>query len=148
MCARRLLASNPVSPTKSGLFVSRLLLLLAALFALVMACLPQPPQLPGQPSDKLQHIVAFVVLTLLARAAYPAVRPAITFASLAAFGALIEIVQSIPVLHRDASVVDWIVDCLAVATTLGMLMIAKRLIGTGRASTPKLRTMKTRNPTP
>lgn len=104
-----------------------------------MACLPQPPQLPGQPSDKLQHIVAFVVLTLLSGAAYPAVRPAITFAILAAFGALIEIVQSIPALHRDASVVDWIVDCLAVAATLGILMIANRLIRTAWASTPRVR---------
>ena len=70
MCARQLTASNPVSSAKSPLFVWRLLLLLATLFALVMACIPQPPQLPGQPSDKLQHIVAFVVLTLLAQAVF------------------------------------------------------------------------------
>lgn len=47
------------------------------------------------------------------------------FASLAAFGALIEIAQSIPALHRDASGVDWIVDCLAVVTTLAILAIGK-----------------------
>lgn len=127
-----------MSPAKSGRLVSRLLLLLAALFALVMASLPQPPQLPGQPSDKLQHIVAFVVLTLLSRTSYPTARPVIIFASLAAFGAVIEIVQRIPFLHRETSVVDWVVDCLAITATLGVLMLAKRPIGAARASTPRV----------
>lgn len=96
-----------------------------ALFAFIMASVPQPPQLPVETSDKLQHIIAFVVLTLLARGAYPALPPAVIFFSLAAFGALIEFVQAIPVLHRDASFVDWLVDGLAVAVTLSVLVLGR-----------------------
>jgi len=44
---------------------SRGLFWTAAAFALVMAIVPHPPELPGQPSDKVQHIVAFATLALL-----------------------------------------------------------------------------------
>ena len=37
-----------------------------------MAVLPHPPQLPGEPTDKIQHVLAFTVLTALACAAWPA----------------------------------------------------------------------------
>lgn len=46
----------------------------AAAFALVMAWLQQPVAVPGDPSDKLRHIIAFAVLALLAALAYPRVR--------------------------------------------------------------------------
>jgi hypothetical protein len=36
-----------------------------------MALLPKPPTLPGTPSDKLQHVAAFAVLSALAAAAWP-----------------------------------------------------------------------------
>jgi len=107
----------------------RLLFFGAVLFALVMASLPQPPQIPGQPSDKVQHIIAFVVLTVLARAAYPAVHPWKILVSLGGFGALIEAVQAIPALHRDASMLDWLADCMAVAVTLCVLAIGLKRVG-------------------
>ncbi len=100
----------------------------AVLFAVIMASLPQPPQIPGQPSDKVQHIMAFAVLTLLARLAYPATKRWRLFVSLAFLGALIEAVQAIPMLHRDASLLDWLADCGAVGTTLGFMAIMSRIV--------------------
>lgn len=112
---------------RSRIVVLRLAFCGAVLFAMVMASLPQPPQIPGQPSDKVQHILAFAVLTLLAVLAYPRARRWRLFASLAAFGALIEVVQAIPALHRDASVLDWLADCGAVAITLGVMAAASKV---------------------
>ena len=48
----------------------RLLFWAGAFFAFVMAVLPQPPELPGAPSDKVQHMLAFATLGLLAAWAY------------------------------------------------------------------------------
>ncbi len=90
----------------------------AALFALVMASLPKPPHLPGDPGDKVQHIIAFLTLAALAAAAYPRV-PLLRLAlGLSAFGAVIETIQLIPALNRDAEWVDWLADTAAAALVL------------------------------
>jgi len=65
---------------------------------------------PGEPSDKVQHIVAFLVLAALGRWAYPKTRKRMLLLGLMAFGALIEIVQAIPQLHRDSDLLDWLAD--------------------------------------
>lgn len=88
----------------------RILFWAAAAFAFVMAIVPHPPKLPGHPSDKIQHIVAFLVLALLGMWAYPAARKRQILFGLAAFGALIEFVQAIPQLHRDSDPLDWLAD--------------------------------------
>lgn len=90
----------------------------ALLFAFVMALLPKPPQLPTDPSDKVQHMIAFGVLACLASRAYYQTAYWKVFLGLAAAGAAIELLQSIPVLHRDASLLDFVVDCGAVAVVL------------------------------
>lgn len=90
----------------------------AALFALVMAVLPHPPELPGAPSDKIQHIAAFLVLGALASFAYPATSPVHLGAGLSLFGAFIEAVQYIPSLHRDSDPMDWMADTAAAALML------------------------------
>ena len=90
----------------------------AAIFAFVMAIVPQPPQLPGEPSDKVQHIIAFATLGVLSSFAYPATTLTRLLASLSLFGAVIEVVQAIPSLHRDSDVVDWIADTVAVIVVL------------------------------
>jgi VanZ family protein len=91
------------------------------LFAFVMAVVPHPPMLPGQPSDKLQHIVAFIVLALLGRLAYPETRKRVLLFGLMAFGALIEVAQAIPMIHRDADPFDWLADT---AAALAVFVIA------------------------
>ena len=98
----------------------------ALLFAFVMAVLPQPPKLPGAPTDKVLHIVAFLTLSALAATAYPRVGLVRIAVWLSAFGALIEIVQAVPALHRDADVVDWLVDTAAVAVALGVVWLFRR----------------------
>ena len=90
----------------------------AAAFAFVMAVLPHLPQLPGAPSDKVQHVIAFTTLGLLAAWAYPRASLLRLVLGLSLFGALIEVVQAIPSLHRDSDVVDWIADTLACALAL------------------------------
>ena len=83
-----------------------------------MAVMPHPPQLPGEPNDKVQHIIAFATLAALGSFAYfstPIVR---LLVGLSLFGALIEVVQAIPALHRDSDVMDWIADTAAVLVVL------------------------------
>jgi VanZ family protein len=99
----------------------RLLFWAAALFALVMAVLPHPPELPGEPSDKIQHIAAFATLGTLAAWAYAGTALLQLLAGLSLFGALIEVVQAIPALHRDADVKDWLADTIAIAFVLVLI---------------------------
>ena len=96
----------------------RLLFWAAAIFAFVMAVLPHPPELPGSPSDKLQHIAAFATLGVLGAWAYAGAALLQLFVGLSLFGALIEVVQAIPALHRDSDVKDWIADVIAAALVL------------------------------
>lgn len=90
----------------------------AAVFAFVMAVLPHPPQLPGAPSDKVQHIAAFLVLGALASLAWPRTSPVYLATLLSLFGAVIELVQLIPALNRDGDPVDWIADTAAAGLML------------------------------
>lgn len=107
--------------------LARLLFWSAAAFALVMACLPQAAALPGNPNDKLLHILAFAVLALLAAFAYPRIRLLTILAGLSSFGAMIELVQLIPALNREADWTDWAADTLAAAAVLGCVFLLRRL---------------------
>jgi hypothetical protein len=78
-----------------------------------MALLPHPPQLPGNPSDKIQHVAAFATLGLLGFYAYPRLSALRLVAALSVFGALIEIAQAIPLVHRDSDPLDWLADTAA-----------------------------------
>ena len=77
--------------------------------------------MPGEPNDKVQHIIAFATLTLLGSFAYPAVALLKLLVRLSLFGAFIEVVQAIPALHRDSDVLDWVADTGAVAVVLLLL---------------------------
>ena len=114
-----------------GLSILRLAFWVAATVALVMALLPHPPQLPGEPSDKIQHIAAFLVLGALASFAYPRTNPVLLAAGLSLFGALIEVLQLIPTLHRDGDPLDWLADTAAVALIITLLrrFIARSIEG-------------------
>jgi hypothetical protein len=46
---------------------------------------------------------------------------------MAAFGALIEIVQLIPMLHRDSDWHDWVADVFAVVIALGCFALYQRV---------------------
>ena len=82
-----------------------------------MALIP-PPDIPGEPGDKIQHMMAFATLGGLAAAGW---RERRLVAWLAAFGASIELFQAIPALHRDAELLDWLADMAATAMALGVV---------------------------
>jgi hypothetical protein len=86
-----------------------------ALFALVMALLPHPPHVPLEPSDKIQHAIAFATLGLLGGLGYPRLSAVKLIGALSLYGAGIEVLQAIPVLHRDSDPLDWLADTLACA---------------------------------
>jgi VanZ family protein len=100
---------------------------LAVAFTFVMATLPRPPQLPGAPSDKVQHIVAFLVLAALASFAYRATSTLRLLIGLSLFGAAIELVQLIPLLHRNGDWVDWLADTAAAGTVLVLVRLRRKV---------------------
>jgi len=99
----------------------KLLFWAASAFTFVMAVMPHPLQLPGSPSDKVEHIVAFLTLAGLSAWAYPRSSRVRLLVGLSLFGAAIELVQAIPALHRDSDVVDWLADTVAAAAMLTAL---------------------------
>jgi VanZ family protein len=98
----------------------------AAIFAFVMAVIPHPPELPGEPSDKIQHMAAFASLGLLSAWAYARTRLLLLLVGLSLYGAFIELVQAIPALHRDSDVKDWIADTVACGIVLLVIALWRR----------------------
>ena len=121
--------SMRVEGTRSGQLPIRLLCALAFAAALgltmVMALVPQPPELPVALSDKAQHATAFAILAGLGACAWPR-RLAQIAVVLMIIGGLIEILQMIPILHRDAEFADWAAD---VAATLATLLVVRMIQG-------------------
>ena len=91
----------------------------SAVFAFVMALLPKPPSLPiDRFGDKFEHMLAFGVLTLLARLAWRRAGSTRILERLSFLGALIEVFQATPGLQRDCDPRDWAADTLAVVVVL------------------------------
>jgi type III secretory pathway component EscS len=112
---------------KQVTLIARILFWCAALVTFVMAVIPQPPHLPGNPSDKLQHLAAFLVLALLASRAYPSAPALVVGLCLGLFGAAIELVQAIPQLHRDPDALDLVIDVVAIsAVFFAVTWLARR----------------------
>lgn len=103
---------------------ARVAFVLAALVAFVMASLPHPPRIPGEPSDKILHVVAFATLGVFAGAGFRRRSVWWLFAMLSVFGALIEAVQAIPALNRDSELADLLADMVAALVAL----VAVRLV--------------------
>ena len=108
----------------------RLVLVAAVVFAVTMALLPKPPHVPiDQFGDKFEHMLAFGVITLLATIAYPRFPLPRLVERLSFLGALIEVAQSIPALHRDCDIHDWIADTLAITVVLLIVWAVRRQRG-------------------
>jgi hypothetical protein len=111
-----------------GTFAARALFLVALAFTLYMALLPHPPKLPIDTwGDKAEHSLAFVTLSLLAFFALPDEHPLRLGEHLSFIGALIEVVQAIPALHRDCDILDWATDTAAIALTLFLLQLVRTM---------------------
>jgi len=77
------------------------------------------------PWDKAAHFLAFYVLTLLAVAAFPRRSKFFIGAALSMFGALIEVVQATPIVHRDADWHDWLADTIAIVAVMLPMLAAR-----------------------
>ena len=113
--------------------LARIALWAAICLAVVMALLPHPPALPTDAyGDKVQHMMAFAVMALLAAIAYPEVPLPRIAERLSFLGALIEVAQSIPMLGRDCDIRDWFADTGAVVVVIGLYALVRHLAGRDR----------------
>ncbi|MCH7627744.1 hypothetical protein [Novosphingobium sp.] len=99
---------------------------IAATGAVTMAVLPRPPRVPlDRYGDKVEHMIAFATLSLLAVLAFPRM-PRLRIAERLSFlGALIEVLQSIPALHRDCDIRDWIADTIAIVVVVAVMNLVR-----------------------
>jgi hypothetical protein len=94
--------------------LARVALVLALAFILFMALSPSPPVTPiDRFGDKVEHMTAFGSLLVLARLSFPLLPAWVAVERLAFFGALIEVFQAIPSLHRSCDWRDWVADVAA-----------------------------------
>lgn len=97
---------------------------LAALsFTFYSAVIPPREALHLVPWDKAEHFLAFYALTGLAVAAFPRRNLLVIAALLSAFGAFIEFVQGLDIVHRDRDFWDWVADTLAIAAALAPMIL-------------------------
>lgn len=108
--------------------LARILFWPCFVFALVMASLPKPPETPlGGLGDKVQHMLAFAVLTALGKIGWARISWLRLAIGLSLFGVAIEVIQAVPSLHRDSDWRDWVADTIAIALTLAVVGLAGRL---------------------
>lgn len=88
--------------------------------AVTLALLPHPPEI-REFSDKAQHMFAFATLAFFGAFAFPRFPKAHLAERLSFLGALVEVLQSIPSLHRDCDIRDWIADTIAIVVVLTLL---------------------------
>jgi len=95
----------------------------ALIFTFYSAVTPPQQALQLVPWDKAEHFMAFYGLTGLAAAAFPKYNLLLIAVSLSVFGALIEFVQGLPIVHRDRDFWDWVADSLAIAAALSPMIL-------------------------
>ncbi|WP_421839280.1 hypothetical protein [Novosphingobium sp.] len=88
--------------------------------AVTLALLPHATNLP-ELNDKAQHMLAFGTLALLGTFAFPRFPKLHLAERLSFLGALVEVLQAIPSLHRDCDIRDWIADTIAIVAVLALL---------------------------
>ncbi|HEX3396240.1 MAG TPA: hypothetical protein VHS76_06030 [Steroidobacteraceae bacterium] len=104
--------------------IARVAFFAALIFTFYSAVVPPAHALRLTPWDKATHFIAFYTLTGLAVAAFPKCNLALIAALLSAFGALIEIVQGLPSVHRDRDFWDWVADSIAIASAMAPMLLS------------------------
>ncbi len=95
----------------------------ALAFTFYSAVIPPEHALQLVPWDKAEHFIAFYGLTGLAAAAFPRTHLFVVVAVLSGFGALIEYVQGLPMVHRDRDFWDWVADTTAIIAALAPMIL-------------------------
>ncbi len=102
------------------------------LFTFVCAEVPADHALQLFPWDKAEHFTAFYVLSTLAAAAFPRRSLIILGLWLSLFGVMIELVQALPFIHRDADIFDWVADAAGISAAYApWLLLRWRALQTG-----------------
>jgi hypothetical protein len=110
---------------------------LALVFGLAM--LTQPPELAATlgpeldqsvsaaltVNDKAQHLLAFAALAIFAFRGWPGIAALKVLLGLSAYGALIELAQSTPLIGGDVEFADWFADTAAVAAVALVVSVAR-----------------------
>ncbi|MDR6787090.1 hypothetical protein J2Y58_000428 [Sphingomonas sp. BE138] len=102
-------------------------LIVATVFAVGMALIPRPIQM--EVGDKWQHMAAFGTLTLLSVLAFPSASLLRIGERLSFLGAMIEVLQSIPALHRDCDIMDWVADTTIIVGVLVVVRVGREMRG-------------------
>ena len=95
----------------------------ALIFTFYSAVIPPQRALQLVPWDKAEHFLAFYGLTGLAAAAFPRRKLIIIASLLSGFGALIEFVQGLDIVHRDRDFWDWVADTVAIIAALAPMLL-------------------------
>ncbi len=103
--------------------LAQLAFLSALAFTFYSAVIPPQHALQLVPWDKAEHFIAFYGLTGLAVAAFPRQKILLIAVLLSGFGALIEFVQGLPMVHRDRDFWDWVADTLAIVAALSPMIL-------------------------
>ena len=102
----------------------RVLFFAALAFTLFMMLQPHPPHLIFEElGDKAEHAISFGGMALLARLGFRRAPNWLILERLSFIGAMIEVIQAIPSLHRDCDWHDWAADTIGVALSLFILRV-------------------------
>jgi hypothetical protein len=106
----------------------------AFIFTFYSAVIPPQKALQLVPWDKAEHFLAFYALTGLGVAGFPRRNLFVLAALLSAFGAFIEFVQGLPIVHRDRDFWDWLADTVAIAMALAPMILVwwRRVVRSGQ----------------
>jgi hypothetical protein len=106
----------------------------ALIFTFYSAVIPPKQALQLVPWDKAEHFLAFYGLTGLAVAAFPRRNLFLLAALLSAFGAFIEFVQGLSIVHRDRDFWDWLADTVAICAALAPMILVwwRRVVKAGQ----------------
>ncbi|MGP4845230.1 VanZ family protein [Marinobacter sp. 1Y8] len=77
--------------------------------------------IPASSWDKLNHLIAFIELAILARLSWPRLSPAYAGLAMLAYGLAIEIIQA-PLAYREFSLLDLVADGAGVLIGLTLML--------------------------
>lgn len=102
----------------------QLLFVVAMIAAVYFALQPYVDDPLGAMRDKFKHMIAFATLAALAAFGWRDTPLMRIGERLSFLGALIEVFQSIPALHRDCDPKDWVADTVAIMIVLGLTKLS------------------------